>query len=56
MKQIMAGFNCENASQVQQLTEEKKILAIQYLIGTGASIRQVSRLTGISFGIVRKYS
>ena len=55
-KLLRENFDCENVSQVQQLTEEKKIHAIQYLLRTGASIRQVSRLTGISFGIVRKYS
>ena len=55
-KLLRENFDCENVSQVQLLTEEKKILAIQLLLGSGASIRQVSRLTGISFGIVRKYT
>ena len=55
-KLLRENFVCENVSQVQLLTEEKKILAIQLLLGSGASIRQVSRLTGISFGIVRKYT
>ena len=32
------NFDCENVSQVQQLTEEKRIQAIQILLGTGVSI------------------
>ena len=55
-KLLRENYDCENVTQVQQMTEEKKIQAIQHLLGSGASIRQVSRLTGISFGIVRKYT
>ena len=55
-KLVRKRFDCETLSEVQNLPEEKKIKAIQFLRGSGASIRQVSRLTGISFGLVRKYS
>lgn len=48
-------FSCENVSQAQRLPEEDRIQAIRLLLDAGASIRQVSRLTGTSFGIVRKY-
>ena len=51
----MHNASCSKDKEQQLLTEEKKILVIQLLLGSGASIRQVSRLSSISFGIVRKY-
>ena len=52
----MHNASCSKDKEQQLLTEEKKILVIQLLLGSGASIRQVSRLSSISFGIVRKYT
>ena len=49
-------FGCANTAEFEKLPEEKRIGAIRHLLKAGASIRQVSRLTGISFGIVRKYT
>ena len=46
---------CKNVSQFQALPEDKKTSLLQLLLSSGGSIRQVSRLTGMSFGIVRKY-
>ena len=42
-------------AECQSLTQELLSLYIPELKGAGLSIRQISRLTGISFGIIRKY-
>ena len=56
LKKILAERGqCENVSQFQALPEGKKTSLLQLLLSSGGSIRQVSRLTGTSFGIVRKY-
>jgi len=46
---------CQNASQYQSLTVEKRDEGLRELLNHGVSIRQASRITGISFGIVRKF-
>jgi len=46
---------CQNASGYQLLTVEKRDEGIRELLKHGVSIRQASRITGISFGIMRKY-
>jgi len=46
---------CENASEYQALTAEKRDKGLGELLKRGVSIRQASRITGISFGIVRKF-
>jgi len=45
---------CENASDFQALDRGRRDLYIKALKSRGLSIRQISRLTGISFGLVRK--
>ena len=37
------------------LPDDTQVSVLQGLLQAGSSIRQVSRLTGASFGIVRKY-
>jgi hypothetical protein len=46
--------NCSNSSEFQSLETTRRDLYIKALKQKGLSIRQISRLTGISFGIVRK--
>ena len=46
---------CENASEYQSLTAVKRDKGLGELLRAGVSIRQASRITGISFGIVRKF-
>ena len=46
---------CKNASEYQSLTAEKRDKGLEELLRHGVSIRQASRITGISFGIVRKF-
>jgi len=45
---------CSNAAEFQNLESSKRDKYIQKLKKSGASIRQLSRLTGVSFGVVRK--
>ena len=55
-KEIMTALcGCESVSEFQQLAEDRKEKVLSALLHAGGSIRQVSRLTGASFGIVRKY-
>lgn len=46
---------CQNASEYQSLMTEKRDEGLSELLRHGVSIRQASRITGISFGIVRKF-
>ena len=45
---------CDNATEFQELSQEKRDRYIRKLKERGLSIRQISRLTGVSFAIVRK--
>lgn len=54
-EQIFLVSGCKNSSEFQLLDIEKRNDAIRLLKERGLSIRQISRLTGISFNIVRKY-
>jgi len=45
---------CENAEDFLVLNDEKRDEYIKKLREKGLSIRQISRLTGVSFGIVRR--
>jgi hypothetical protein len=55
-KEVLKSLcGCENVSQFQALPESQKSEALTALLHAGGSIRQVSRLTGTSFGIVRKH-
>ena len=47
---------CGNASEFQTLPTEKRDKSLRSLLKQGGSIRQVSRITGISVGIVRNYT
>ena len=53
---MMRGLTgCQNATEFRSLTPEKRDAGLRELLRHGVSIRQASRITGISFGIVRKY-
>ena len=45
---------CDNATEFQTLSQERRDKYIRKLKERGLSIRQISRLTGVSFAIVRK--
>ena len=45
---------CSNVSEFQQLEEKKRQRYIKKFKEKGVSIRQISRLTGVTVGIVRK--
>ena len=46
---------CENASEFQTLEIKKRDKYLKKLRERGLSIRQISRLTGVSFNVVRKF-
>ena len=52
---IEMSSGCSNASEFQQLSECDKEEYLNEFKNKGLSIRQVSRLTGVSFGLVRKF-
>ncbi len=44
-----------NSLEIQSLNQEKRNMILSELRKNGLSIRQISRLTGVSFNIVRKF-
>lgn len=53
-KIIKKVSKCDSVTEFQQLEQKKRDEYIKKLKDKGLSIRQISRLTGISFSIVRK--
>ena len=53
-KIIIKVARVENTTQVQSLEKEKRNKIIEELKNRGLSIRQIERLTGVSFGIIRR--
>lgn len=53
-KIISKVSNCNNTTEFQALEIKYRNQYIKKLKEEGLSIRQISRLTGVSFGIVRK--
>ena len=45
---------CRNAAEYQALPVEQRDEGLRTMLAQGVSLRQASRITGISFGIVRK--
>jgi hypothetical protein len=54
MKIILEAAKVENAKQIQSFEKERRYKVIKELKSKGLSIRQIERLTGISFGVIRK--
>ena len=54
MKKIKKISKCDNASEFQLLSQTKRNEYIKQLKNNGLSIRQISRLTGVSKGIVER--
>ena len=54
MAMIQTITTCKNATEFQLLDNESRDSYIKALKENGLSIRQISRLTGVSFGLVRK--
>ncbi len=52
---IRRSSGCENAAEFQSLEKEKRDAALRKALKRGVSIRQASRLTGVSPGVVRKF-
>ena len=47
---------CESTSEFQELERNKRATALRKILKRGVSIRQASRLTGISIGVIRKFA
>lgn len=54
-KIIFKYSKCKSAFEFQNLDSKRREKFLIKFRENGLSIRQISRLTGISFGIVRKY-
>ena len=54
IKIIQKVSKCKNASEFSKLDVTKRDKCISKLKEEGLSIRQISRLTGVSFGIIRR--
>ena len=55
-KKLMQRFSgCDIAAKFQALPMERREKALRKMLEAGVSIRQASRITGVSFGVVRKY-
>ncbi len=55
-RQIMAEeYLCRNASEFQSAGKETQEAIIRTLLEFGGSLRQISRLTGATIGIIRKH-
>ncbi|MBE7031943.1 MAG: transposase [Ruminococcaceae bacterium] len=53
-KMIKKVSKCDNATEFQLLEQKQRDIYIKRLKYKGLSIRQISRLTGVSFAVVRK--
>ena len=56
LKKMKKISGCENAGEFQTLPVERRNAALSRLLKSGVSIRQTSRITGVSVGIVRKFT
>jgi len=54
IKIIMEAVEVENLGQIQNMDKGKRDEVIKKLKDRGLSIRQIERLTGVSFGVIRK--
>ena len=48
-------YLCRNASEFQSAGKETQEAIIRTLLEFGGSLRQISRLTGATIGIIRKH-
>ncbi len=52
---IRRSSGCENAAEFQRLERDRRDAALREALKGGVSIRQASRLTGVSIGVIRKF-
>lgn len=50
---VCLNFGCERISQLQQLPFVQRNQAVNHLLQAGGSLRQISRLTGLSIRVIR---
>ena len=56
LRKMKKMCGCENAAEFQTLPTEMRNAALARLLKKGVSIRQASRITGVSVGVVRKFT
>lgn len=56
LKKMKKISGCENAAEFQRLPVEMRNASLSRMLKKGVSIRQASRITGVSVGIVRKFT
>ena len=56
LKKMKKYSGCENAAEFQKLPAETRNAVLSRMLKKGVSIRQASRITGVSVGIVRKFT
>ena len=53
---IKKRFGIQTTTDVQRMESKKQAEVIKMMVKSGGSIRQISRLTGVSIAIIRKYN
>jgi len=53
---IKKRFGIQSTTDVQRMESQKQAEVIKMMVKSGGSIRQISRLTGVSIAIIRKYN
>ena len=53
-ERLRMACGCSNAQDIGGWTGEKRDTALRKALGTGVSIRQLSRLTGISKAVIER--
>ena len=53
---IKKRFGIQTTTDVQRMESQKQAEVIKMMVKSGGSIRQISRLTGVSIAIIRKYN
>ena len=50
----VSSLGIDSPSEVQSLDKNQRDVVLEKLLTCGGGIRQISRITGVSFGIVQK--
>ena len=53
---IKKRFGIQTTTDVQRMESQRQAEVIKMMVKSGGSIRQISRLTGVSIAIIRKYN
>ena len=51
---LKESYNIDSPNELTVLEKQQRNTILENLCSTGAGIRQISRITGVSFGIIQK--